>query len=102
MFKTLASIVAVAAIGIGFGNFYLKRVPDMPELDLERWWADGVKPDQEDKSIRPFKIEFNDTVIYVTFFIYNNILFYFFSTLLTIFLLSCRFYQMSVCKNVVI
>lgn len=67
MYKPLASIVAVAAIGIGFANYYLKRVPDMPKLDMERWWGDGQKPEQEDKSIKPFKIEFNDTVISVIY-----------------------------------
>nr|XP_026496407.1 juvenile hormone epoxide hydrolase-like [Vanessa tameamea] len=58
------TIIAVAAVGIGVGtNYYLQRVPDMPKLDLNRWWGDGDKPNQEDETIRPFKIIFNDTII---------------------------------------
>ncbi|XP_034829183.1 juvenile hormone epoxide hydrolase-like [Maniola hyperantus] len=65
MFKNFALFVAFAAVGVGIGTKYyqLQSVPDLPELDLERWWGDGDKPKQEDKSIRPFKIVFNDSMI---------------------------------------
>lgn len=58
-----ASIAAVVAIGSGMVITYvLYRVPEPPELDLQKWWGDGSKPKDEDKSIRPFRIDFNDTV----------------------------------------
>ncbi|XP_026496409.2 juvenile hormone epoxide hydrolase-like isoform X2 [Vanessa tameamea] len=63
MFKSL-SLFAVVIVVLGvFTNYYLQRVPDMPKLDLYRWWGDGDKPNQEDETIRPFKIVFNDTMI---------------------------------------
>lgn len=63
MFKT-AALIALAAVCIGIGTKYyqLQSVPNLPELDLERWWGAGDKPKQEDVSIRPFKVVFNDTV----------------------------------------
>ncbi|CAH2084702.1 unnamed protein product [Euphydryas editha] len=63
MIKPL-SLLALAAVIFGIGtNYYLRRIPDMPKLDFERWWGNGDKPNREDKTIRPFKIIFNDTMI---------------------------------------
>ncbi|XP_047025589.1 juvenile hormone epoxide hydrolase-like [Helicoverpa zea] len=41
----------------------LTKVPDPPEIDVQRWWGSGKRPQKEDESIRPFKVEFNDTMI---------------------------------------
>nr|Q25489.1 RecName: Full=Juvenile hormone epoxide hydrolase; Short=JHEH; AltName: Full=Juvenile hormone-specific epoxide hydrolase [Manduca sexta]AAC47018.1 juvenile hormone epoxide hydrolase [Manduca sexta]prf//2210235A epoxide hydrolase [Manduca sexta] len=64
MYKILSSFVAGVAIGSGLVITYvLYNVPEPPELDLQRWWGIGTRPTEEDKSIRPFSIDFNDTVI---------------------------------------
>lgn len=64
MYKILSSFVAVVAIGSGLVITYvLYHVPEPPELDLQRWWGHGERPREEDKSIRPFTIDFNDTMI---------------------------------------
>ncbi|XP_059057481.1 juvenile hormone epoxide hydrolase-like [Achroia grisella] len=65
MFKliTISSIVAVAAIGSGLVIYRLHLVPEKPELDLQKWWGIGMKPREEDTSIRIFNIDFNDTMI---------------------------------------
>ncbi|XP_072932654.1 juvenile hormone epoxide hydrolase-like [Epargyreus clarus] len=64
MFKLITIIVAIIAVILGFViNHYLQRVPDVPKLDYQRWWSDSVRPSVEDESIRPFKIEFNDTMV---------------------------------------
>ncbi|XP_046977873.1 juvenile hormone epoxide hydrolase-like [Vanessa cardui] len=61
---TSFSIFAVVIVGLGvFTHYYLQRAPDMPKLDLNRWWGDGNRPNQEDVTIRPFKIVFNETMI---------------------------------------
>ncbi|CAG5028456.1 unnamed protein product [Parnassius apollo] len=44
------------------GITYMLQVPTPPNLDLQKWWGDGQKP-SHDNSIRPFKIEFNNTMI---------------------------------------
>ncbi|XP_050348849.1 juvenile hormone epoxide hydrolase-like [Nymphalis io] len=63
MFKSF-TILAVAIVGMGVvTNYYLQSVPDMPNLDFDRWWGDGNKPKQEDETIRPFKIVFNETML---------------------------------------
>lgn len=63
MFKLITILVTIIAIVLGLViNNYLQTVPDLPELDYQKWWGDGEKPIVEDLSIRPFKIEFNDTV----------------------------------------
>lgn len=41
----------------------LNSVPETPEVDLEKWWGSNPKPKEEDKSIRPFQISFNETMI---------------------------------------
>ncbi|XP_041980161.1 LOW QUALITY PROTEIN: juvenile hormone epoxide hydrolase-like [Aricia agestis] len=61
----LASIIlntGLFIIGVGF-NVDLYSVPNFPELDLDRWWGDGIKPDYIDETIKPFTIDFNDTMI---------------------------------------
>ncbi|XP_049872238.1 juvenile hormone epoxide hydrolase-like [Pectinophora gossypiella] len=64
MFKLLSGIIAAVAIVTGvFIPIYLQRVPDMPNLDHQRWWGVGKKTEDEDTSIRPFKIEFDDAMI---------------------------------------
>ncbi|XP_038213850.1 juvenile hormone epoxide hydrolase-like [Zerene cesonia] len=64
MFKTLAFYIALVAVGAGVGfKYYLEAVPDLPELDYQRWWGDGQKPQKDDESIRPFKVTFNDSMI---------------------------------------
>lgn len=60
----LSTVVVIVAICLGTLYTYMNRkVPDLPELDLQKWWGKGVKTENEDVSIRPFKINFNDTVI---------------------------------------
>nr|UTQ10529.1 juvenile hormone epoxide hydrolase-1 [Antheraea pernyi] len=59
-----SSIAAVVAIGSGMViSYILYRIPEPPELDLQRWWGVGSKPKDEDKSIRPFTIDFNNTAV---------------------------------------
>ncbi|CAG9562770.1 unnamed protein product [Danaus chrysippus] len=63
MFKTcVAVVVAACAVGLII-NFYYQRIPKLPNLDYEKWWGEGVRPQQDDTSIRPFKIVFNNTMI---------------------------------------
>lgn len=62
MFRMLPILVAVVAIGAGFLITYkLYEVPDLPELDYNKWWGAGPKTN-DDTSIRPFKIEFSNSV----------------------------------------
>ncbi|XP_063622120.1 juvenile hormone epoxide hydrolase-like isoform X1 [Cydia splendana] len=64
MFKYISWFVATVAISYGvFLTYYIYKVPDMPRLDQDLWWGKEPRPKEEDTSIRPFKIEFNDTVI---------------------------------------
>ncbi|XP_032516972.2 juvenile hormone epoxide hydrolase-like [Danaus plexippus] len=63
MFKScVAVVVAACAVGLAV-NFYYQRIPKLPNLDYGRWWGEGLRPQHEDTSIRPFKIVFNDTMI---------------------------------------
>lgn len=57
-----SAFVVIGAIFVGV-KFMISRVPDLPELDLQKWWGSGVRPEKQDESIRPFKIDFNDTMI---------------------------------------
>ncbi|XP_063622121.1 juvenile hormone epoxide hydrolase-like isoform X2 [Cydia splendana] len=62
MFKYISWFVATVAISYGvFLTYYIYKVPDMPRLDQDLWWGKEPRPKEEDTSIRPFKIEFNDT-----------------------------------------
>ncbi|KAL4713159.1 hypothetical protein ACJJTC_018804 [Scirpophaga incertulas] len=64
MARVISTIVAVVAIGAGFAITYvLRRVPEKPTLDIDRWWGIGSKPREEDVTIRIFSIDFNDTMI---------------------------------------
>ncbi|KPJ04294.1 Juvenile hormone epoxide hydrolase [Papilio xuthus] len=62
MLKVLTILVALIAIATYGFISYLQRSPELPKIDYERWWGKGQKVD-EDESVRPFKIEFNDTMI---------------------------------------
>lgn len=69
MYKLLSSLVAVAAIGTGLVIIYVvHQVPEKPAMELQIWWGTGLKPKEEDRSIRPFKIDFNESVRYNTLF----------------------------------
>lgn len=57
----ISTVVVIAAILVGV-KLVITKVPDPPELDLQKWWGTGKKPEKQDESIRPFKIDFNDTV----------------------------------------
>ena len=58
----VSTAVVIGAIFVGVKHM-ITKVPDPPELDLQKWWGDGVKPEtKQDESIRSFKIDFNDTV----------------------------------------
>ncbi|XP_013149172.1 PREDICTED: juvenile hormone epoxide hydrolase-like [Papilio polytes] len=62
MLKVLTIIVALIAIAsYGFIS-YLQQTPELPKIDYDRWWGNGPKV-AEDTAVRPFKIEFNDTMI---------------------------------------
>ncbi|CAG9787809.1 unnamed protein product [Diatraea saccharalis] len=64
MMKMLSSLVAVVSIGTGLiVTYVLYKVPEKPQFNLERWWGIGTKPKQEDVAIRPFDVDFNDTMI---------------------------------------
>ncbi|XP_050679149.1 juvenile hormone epoxide hydrolase-like [Leptidea sinapis] len=65
MFKSVAAVAALSSVAIGVAIYVqiLTAIPELPELDNQRWWGDGETPKQDDLSIRPFKIEFNDTMI---------------------------------------
>lgn len=60
MFKLFTLIVAAIAVSLVTVT-YLVRVPDPPDIDIDRWWGNGEKG-EKDESTRPFKIEFNNTV----------------------------------------
>lgn len=63
MMKLISIAIALVAVGLGlFLTHKLRYVPEMPELDQNKWWGSGPRPTQEDTEIRPFKIEFSDTV----------------------------------------
>ncbi|XP_037969487.2 juvenile hormone epoxide hydrolase isoform X1 [Plutella xylostella] len=64
MMKLISIAIALIAVGLGlFLTHKLCYVPEMPELDQNKWWGSGPRPTQEDTEIRPFKIEFSDTMI---------------------------------------
>ncbi|XP_063381651.1 juvenile hormone epoxide hydrolase-like [Cydia fagiglandana] len=64
MLKYISWLVAAVAIGYAvFLAYSLHRIPEMPQLDPNLWWGKEPQPREEDTSIRPFKIEFNDTMI---------------------------------------
>ncbi|CAF4801369.1 unnamed protein product [Pieris macdunnoughi] len=55
---------AVVALGIGIGfKVYLLRPSPLPPMDFDRWWGDGPQPEDEDASIRPFVIVFNESMV---------------------------------------
>ncbi|KAF9799948.1 hypothetical protein SFRURICE_013685 [Spodoptera frugiperda] len=58
----ISTIVLLAAIYLGY-KFMFGKPSKLPELDLQRWWGAGVKTEGQDESIRPFKIDFNDSMI---------------------------------------
>ncbi|KAJ8723358.1 hypothetical protein PYW08_003270 [Mythimna loreyi] len=58
----IATFVAIIAIIAGVRLVFNKE-HQIPELDLQRWWGSGSKPEKQDESIRPFKIDFNDSMI---------------------------------------
>lgn len=63
----LAVLLGFAAITIaGLLYTYIIKTPELPRVDLGKWWGVGARPDgdREDDSIRPFKIEFDDAVGY--------------------------------------
>ncbi|XP_068634007.1 juvenile hormone epoxide hydrolase-like [Battus philenor] len=62
MFKFPTFLVAAFAICFGLVAF-LKRVPDPPSIDELKWWGNEPKGLRDDEQIRPFHIEFNDTMI---------------------------------------
>ncbi|XP_014362485.2 juvenile hormone epoxide hydrolase [Papilio machaon] len=62
MLKGLTIIIALIAIATYGFISYLQRSPELPEIDYERWWGNGPKV-AEDGTVRPYKIEFNDTMI---------------------------------------
>lgn len=56
----------IATFGLASGlaiTYYLFKSPNPPELDLQKWWGSGSPVAVVDTSIRPFKIEFNYTMI---------------------------------------
>ncbi|XP_026734017.1 juvenile hormone epoxide hydrolase-like [Trichoplusia ni] len=60
-FLLLTSVLIAISLRIFYN--YLTSVPERPKIDPQRWWGSGSKPAKEDESIRPFKIDFNDTMI---------------------------------------
>lgn len=86
MYKVLPSVFAAIVVLLSVLIYNkLKYVPETPKLDLQKWWGSGLKPKEEDKSIRPFKISFNDTVIkftinFLLFFTFCIDLIYFIKT----------------------
>ncbi|CAD0201815.1 unnamed protein product [Chrysodeixis includens] len=61
--KILVLSSVLIAISLRIFYNYLISVPERPNIDLQRWWGSGPKAAKEDESIRPFKIDFNDTMI---------------------------------------
>lgn len=62
MSKIWVFLFAALAIMLGLAYNKFNEVPEMPEMDPNKWWGSGEKPPTENTSIRPFKIEFKDTV----------------------------------------
>ncbi|KAJ2950976.1 hypothetical protein O0L34_g5353 [Tuta absoluta] len=63
MSKLFTISLALIFLLLGIVVYMIQHVPEIPDLDLQRWWGEGENPKQEDTSIRPFKIEFNDSMI---------------------------------------
>lgn len=62
--KVLLSSMFVVLIGAFIGLKYAAyKAKQVPQLDLQKWWGTGNRPEIQDESIRPFKINFNDTMI---------------------------------------
>lgn len=59
-------IVIIVSICIGLFIIAKEKFiteSERPNLDLQKWWGPGNRPEIEDNSIRPFNIIFNDTMI---------------------------------------
>ncbi|KAI5634357.1 alpha/beta hydrolase fold domain-containing protein [Phthorimaea operculella] len=63
MSKIVSIIWALVFLLLGVLVYNLQHVPEKPNLDFQRWWGKGERPKQEDTSVRPFRIDFNDSMI---------------------------------------
>uniref|UniRef100_A0A0V0G516 Epoxide hydrolase n=1 Tax=Triatoma dimidiata TaxID=72491 RepID=A0A0V0G516_TRIDM len=59
--KVIGIVSVLSAIGIGLLWQYLNEIPQIPDFKLEYWAAGPPKP--EDKTIRPFKINFPESAL---------------------------------------
>lgn len=58
--KVFGLISVLLAIVIGLLWHTLNEIPEIPDIKLEYWASGSPKPD--DKTIRPFKINFPESV----------------------------------------
>lgn len=56
----LSLIPVILTVIIGFGVNYILQTTPLPELSLQYWGPGKEKPD--DKTIKPFKISFPESV----------------------------------------
>lgn len=66
LFLQVLKMLAIIATGLvaiiaGLLYTYVIKTPKMPCPET-KWWGIGARPDDEDDSIKPFKIAFTDTV----------------------------------------
>ncbi|GBP41381.1 Juvenile hormone epoxide hydrolase [Eumeta japonica] len=61
LFFTIAAAVAASSYYV---YVLITTPPPLPEVDLEYWWGATPKDAKQDKSIRPFKIEFSKVMIH--------------------------------------
>ncbi|XP_073960826.1 juvenile hormone epoxide hydrolase-like isoform X2 [Choristoneura fumiferana] len=54
-----AVVVAVAAYHVYTSVFH---IPEMPEVDLDKWWGPNETKETQDTSVRPFRILFTDAM----------------------------------------
>nr|XP_034825846.1 juvenile hormone epoxide hydrolase-like [Maniola hyperantus] len=60
----LAILVAlVAAILVPLSYLYLKPAPPLPDIDLHEWWGSEVLKDSTTEHIKPFKVQFSESMI---------------------------------------
>nr|QOI60668.1 juvenile hormone epoxide hydrolase 4 [Mythimna separata] len=58
----ISSFIVLVAVFLALRSV-VQKVHELPELDLQKWWGSGSKLENQDESIRPFKIDLNDSMI---------------------------------------